>query len=78
MPQSLSLVIIHIIFATKERQPFISADLRTSLHGYLATTARNAGCECYRVGGAADHVHLAVRLLRTITIADLMENLKTS
>jgi putative transposase len=45
---------------------------------YLATVGRNAGCECYRVGGVADHVHLAIRLSRTTTIADLVENLKTS
>ena len=30
------------------------------------------------MGGVADHVHLAIRLPRTITIADLVETLKTS
>jgi REP element-mobilizing transposase RayT len=44
----------------------------------LATVARNAGCECYRAGGVVDHVHLAIRLSRTLTIADLVENLKTA
>ena len=78
MPQSLSLVIVHVIFSTKERRPFIEADTRPKLHAYLATVARNAGCEAYRVGGVADHVHLAIRLSRTITIADLVETLKTS
>ncbi|MCF7674690.1 MAG: hypothetical protein K9N23_18015 [Akkermansiaceae bacterium] len=29
-------------------------------NAYLATVARNMDCECYRVGGVADHVHLAV------------------
>ena len=46
--------------------------------GCSATVARNAGCEAYRVGGVADHVHLAIRLSRTLTIADLVEMLKTS
>ena len=78
MPQSLSLVIIHVIFSTKERRPFFDPDMRPKLHGYLATVARNAGCEAYRVGGVADHVHLAIRLSRTITIADLVETLKTA
>ena len=32
----------------------------------------------YLVGGVADHVHLAIRLSRTVTIADLVEALKTS
>ena len=78
MPQSLSLVIIHVIFSTKERRPIIDAATRPKLHAYLATVARNAECEAYRVGGVADHVHLAVRLSRTVTIAKLVEELKTS
>jgi len=44
----------------------------------LATVARNLGCECYRAGGVADHVHLAIRLARTVTVAQLAEELKTS
>ena len=78
MPQSLSLAIVHVIFSTKERHPFLDLETRPKLHAYLATVARNAGCEAYRVGGVADHVHLAIRLSRTITIADLVETLKTS
>ena len=78
MPPSLSLVIVHVIFSTKERSPLLDTDTRPKLHAYLATVARNAGCECYRAGGVADHVHLAIRLSRTLTIADLVENLKTS
>jgi putative transposase len=78
MPQSLSLVVVHVIFSTKERRPFLDDTARPKLHAYLATVSRNAGCEAYRVGGVADHVHLAIRLSRTITIADLVETLKTS
>lgn len=40
--------------------------------------ARNAECECFRVGGVADHVHLAIRLARTVTTAKLVEDLKTT
>ena len=78
MPQSLSLVIVHLVFSTKDRLPRFDAPLRPHLHAYLAEVARNAGCEAYRVGGVADHVHLAIRLSRTLTIADLVETLKTS
>ncbi len=78
MPQSLSLVIVHVIFSTKERRPFLDPDSRPKLHAYLSTVVRNAECEAYRVGGVADHVHLAIRLSRTITIAKLVETLKTA
>ena len=78
MPQSLSFVVLHVIFSTKDRNALLDPDTRPKLHAYLATVARNADCECYRVGGVADHVHLAIRLPRTLTIASLVENLKTS
>ena len=78
MPQSLSLLIAHIVFSTKNRAPLLDVSVRPSLHAYLATVARNIGVDCYRVGGVADHVHLAVRLSRTDTVANLVEELKTS
>lgn len=78
MPQSLSHILIHIIFSTKDRLPILSPEIRPALHAYLATVARNADCECHRVGGIADHVHLAIRLSRTSTIAHLVADLKTS
>jgi len=52
--------------------------LRPTLHAYLATVARNSHCECYRAGGFHDHVHLAIRLSRSITVSSLIEELKTS
>jgi len=78
MPQSLSYLLTHIVFSTKDRTPLLEATVRPALHAYLATVARNMDCECFRVGGVADHVHLAVRLSRTITMAQLIEELKTS
>lgn len=78
MPQSLSYLLTHIVFSTKDRVPVVDATVRPALHAYLATVARNVECECFRVGGVADHVHLAVRLSRTITMAQLIEELKTS
>jgi REP element-mobilizing transposase RayT len=78
MSQSHAFLLVHIIFSTKDRAPILSAEIRAALHPYLAAVVRNAGCECYRVGGVSDHVHLAVRLSRTLTTADLVKDLKTS
>ena len=76
MPQSLSFNLVHVIFSTKDRRPYINDGVIKELHAYLAQIAREHNCECYRVGGVADHVHLAVRLSRTISIAKLIEELK--
>jgi len=65
-------------FSTEGRTPLRDASVLPSLNVYLATVARNAGCECYRASGVADHVHLAVRLSRTTATSKLVEELKTS
>jgi REP element-mobilizing transposase RayT len=67
MPQSLSKVVIHIIFSTKDRHPWLDAGVRPRMHAYLATICRDAGAEAFRVGGAADHVHLVTTLPRTLS-----------
>lgn len=76
MPQSLSNVIVHFVFSTKYREPFLHDGIRQRAHEDLASIVRNNGCECYRVGGIEDHVHLAVRLSRTLSISDLLEEIK--
>jgi len=78
MPQSLSQVIVHIVFSTKGRQKWLDAGIAPRVHAYLATVCRDHDCQAYRVGGVTDHVHLAVRLGRTISQADLIETIKTS
>jgi|TARA_B110000908_G_scaffold171472_1_gene234350 putative transposase len=76
MPQSLSQVILHVIFSTKSRAPFIDEQIIKEMHAYLATTSRDQGWECYRVGGVEDHVHLLVRQPRIAKLSDFIGHIK--
>ena len=76
MPQSLSQVILHLIFSTKNREPWLDADVRPRMHAYLATICRDLDAEAFRVGGVADHVHLVVTLPRTLSQSALVEEIK--
>jgi len=78
MAQTLSLNLVHVVFSTKKRQPLISDEVGPALHAYLAGTGRKLGCECFRVGGVADHVHLALRLAATRTSAKVVSEIKTA
>ena len=77
MPQTLSFNLVHIIFSTKRRLPLINDQIRPTLHAYIAGTARKLDCECFRVGGVADHVHLAMKLQTTRTAAKVVSEIKT-
>ena len=78
MPQTLALNLVHLVFSTKGRVPFIGEEIVADLHAYLAGTARRLGCDCFRVGGVQDHIHLALRLSSTRTAARTVSDLKTS
>ena len=78
MPQSLSRILIHLVFSTKNRVRTLTPAIQSELHPYLAGTLDNIDCPSLQVGGIADHVHLFFGLSRTRTIADLVEVVKTS
>ncbi|HZR17088.1 MAG TPA: hypothetical protein VFE51_07160 [Verrucomicrobiae bacterium] len=45
MPQSLSLVILHLVFSTKDHHKWLDAPVAPRMYGYLATVTRDCGCE---------------------------------
>lgn len=77
MPQSLAQVYLHIVYSTKDRRPWLQdVGIRDELHNYLGGTCNNLDCPVLRVGGTQDHVHILCRLGRSISIADLVKELK--
>lgn len=77
MPQSLSSILIHLIFSTKNREPFISGSVEKELHPYMASIFRGLKSPSLTIDGTADHVHILFSLSRVIKIADLVEEVKT-
>ena len=77
MPQSFARVVLHVVFSTKNRTPFLKdPELRARLHSYIAGVLQNIGCEPILIGGVEDHVHILCNLSRTVTIAGLVEEAK--
>jgi putative transposase len=77
MPQSLSSLLIHLIFSTKDRYPFLAQnDLLHRTHAYLGGILRESDCPS-TIGGTADHVHAFFRLSRTQQMAKVVETLKS-
>ena len=76
-PRSDSVVYIHLIFSTKNREPFLrERAMRESTHSYLGEISKRLDCPPMIVGGMPDHVHLLARFGRTITQADWVKELK--
>lgn len=76
MAQSLSNIVLHIVFSTKHRQPWIDTSIETELVKYLATACRSLECPSHAIGAADDHIHIACSLSRTITVSKLVQEIK--
>ncbi len=78
MPQSLSKLYVHLAFSTKHREPLLLAPLRAQVHAYLATVLKNHDSPAVEVGGTSDHVHALFRLSKDRSLAEIVEEIKTS
>ena len=78
MSQSLSSVLVHLVFSTKNREPFITPEVETELHPYMATIFRELKSPSLAIDGTDDHVHILFSLARVVTIANIVEEVKTS
>jgi putative transposase len=77
MAQSLAKILLHLVFSTKDRKPFLrDQPLRDELHRYLGGILTNLECQPLIVGGVEDHVHLLFAHPRTATVADVVKELK--
>ena len=79
MSQSLSDLWTHIIFSTKKRHPFLNdPTIRKRVHDYLERTCQNLNCRVLKIGGVEDHVHILLRLSKSITLSALIERVKNN
>ena len=79
LPQSLSSLLVHLIFSTKDRCPFLGkSDLLQPTHAYLGGILRRVQCPGITLGGTADHVRAFFQLARTQNVAKVVEILKSS
>lgn len=78
MAQSLSSILIHLVFSTKNREPFITPEIESELHAYMATIFQGCKSPSLLVGGTRDHRHALFALSRTWALADVVEAVKTN
>jgi putative transposase len=73
---SLNSCLIHCVFSTPERRPWLIPSIRERLWPYLGGIAREKDMKALAVGGVADHVHLLLSLPTTLPVAKAVQLLK--
>ena len=78
MAQTLTSLLVHIVFSTKDRQDLIDTNIEPRLYSYLGGIARKMESRLLDAGGTANHVHLLISQSKKIALATLLEELKKS
>jgi REP element-mobilizing transposase RayT len=78
MPQSLASLNFHLVFSTKNREPFIDGEIQPRLYEYLGGILRAEKSVLLAAGGMADHTHLLVSLSRDRSIAEILRIIKAN
>ena len=68
--------LMHCVFSTKERFPFIDANLEQRLWPYIGGIARENGVKALAIGGTGDHVHALLSLPATMSFAKVVQLIK--
>jgi putative transposase len=76
MSQSLSKNLIHLIYSTKDRDPLLTAKVRSELFAYKSGILTEWESPALCIGGVANHVHLLFRLSKNHALAKVIEEVK--
>ena len=69
---------LHCVWATWDRLPLISPDIEQPLFAAILDKCRQLKCKPIAIGGMPDHVHLLLMLHTTVTVANLVKEVKGS
>ena len=76
MAQTLVSLMVHVIFSTKNREPFITPEIEPELFAYIGGILKNHESRLLDAGGTADHVHLLISQSKNLSLSSLMKDVK--
>lgn len=76
MSQSLVKNLLHLVYSTKHRQPWINKDIRDKLYAYQSGIFEAWDSPALLIGGVEDHVHALFSLSKNHTLKKVVEEVK--
>jgi putative transposase len=77
MPQSLANILVHLVFSTKHREPWIHDEIRPHLNAYVVGILANHQSPSVATNSVKDHMHILFALYKTYSVSKIVEEVKT-
>jgi REP element-mobilizing transposase RayT len=78
MSRTFTNLLTHLIFSTKDREPFIVPEVKFELFAYLGGLTRELKGKAYGINGTTDHVHLLISLPPVVSISEALRFIKSN
>jgi REP-associated tyrosine transposase len=78
MGHSYTTLLYHIVFSTKERQPWLDTEMSARLYDYVGGAIRSEGGTSLGINGCPDHIHLLARLRQDKAVSDFLRAIKAN
>jgi REP element-mobilizing transposase RayT len=75
---SFRQIIYHLVIATKNRKPSLTAEYEKALYNYIWGIIKEKKGHLYRINGVEDHIHILTDLHPTVALADLIKTIKVA
>jgi putative transposase len=77
MAQSLSNIVVHLVFSTKDRQTWLRDAERDELHAYMTGIIRGQNSTMIEINSVEDHCHILFAQSKTHAPAKVIGEVKT-
>jgi len=75
---SFTHLLYHVVFATKERRPCLTAEIRSRLWPFMEELIREERGVPLAINGMPEHVHVLARLWQGKALSDVVRGLKAN
>ena len=78
MSHTYTNLLSHVVFSTKDRRPFIDAEIKPRLLGYINGIVDESGAKVLSLNSMPDHLHMLCESPPTWAVSDAMRIVKTN
>jgi putative transposase len=77
-PNTYTKLYAHCVFTPKGRSSLLTDSIRGRVHKYIYGTIKEKKCYPVAINGTRDHIHILLGFAPTISISDLIRDIKRS
>lgn len=77
-PNTYTKLYAHCVFTPMGRQSLLKVSVRENIHKYIYGVIKGFKCNPIAINGTDDHIHLLIGFIPTLSISDLVRDIKRS